>query len=83
MRPSPVPDASQAHDLDMLNRKFDGLMKARAGVDDLDEDAGPLEATIMHLRKEMGGVQAASTELQRAWINRQTDLVAVQATACA
>lgn len=28
----------KAHDLDLLNRKFDGLMKARAGVEDLDED---------------------------------------------
>jgi hypothetical protein len=68
----------KAHDLDLLNRKFDGLMKARAGVEDLDEDAGPLEATILHLKKEIASVQAAGGVLQRAWIKDQTELVAVQ-----
>ena len=53
-------------------------MKARAGVEDLDEDAGPLEATIVHLKKEIGHVQAECTELQRAWIKQQTELVTVQ-----
>ena len=68
----------KAHDLDLLNRKFDGLMKARAGVEDMDEDAGPLEATIVHLKKEMAKVQAEGGELQRAWIKNQTELVTVQ-----
>ena len=53
-------------------------MKARAGVEDLDEDAGPLEATILHLKKEIASVQAAGGVLQRAWIKDQTELVAVQ-----
>ena len=68
----------KAHELDLLNKKFDGLMKARAGVEDLDEDAGPLEATIVHLKKEMGNVGAECAELQRAWIKQQTELVTVQ-----
>ena len=68
----------KAHELDLLNKKFDGLMKARAGVDDLDEDAGPLEATILHLKKEMASVGAECAELQRAWIKQQTELVTVQ-----
>ena len=29
------------HELDLLNKKFDALMKQRAGVAELDEDAGP------------------------------------------
>ena len=29
------------HELDLLNKKFDVLMKQRAGVAELDEDAGP------------------------------------------
>lgn len=68
----------KAHDLDLLNRKFDGLMKARAGAEDLDEDAGPLEATILHLKKEIAAIQAESAQLQRAWIKNQTELVSVQ-----
>ena len=39
-------------------------MKARAGVEDLDEDAGPLEATILHLKKEIAAIQAESAQLQ-------------------
>ena len=66
------------HDLDLLNRKFDGLMKARAGMAELDEDAGPLEATIVNLRKEITGKTGENAELQRSWIKQQTELVTVQ-----
>ena len=66
------------HDLDLLNKKFDQLMKARAGVAELDEDAGPLEAAIVHLKREINNKQAENTELQRAWIKQQTELVTVQ-----
>jgi len=66
------------HDLDLLNKKFDTLMKARAGVAELDEDAGPLEATIVHLKREINNKTAESAELQRAWIKQQTELVTVQ-----
>ena len=61
------------HELDLLNRKFDQLMKQRAGtrlhrprppptlrydacpagMAELDEDAGPLEATIVNMKKEI------------------------------
>jgi len=66
------------HDLDLLNRKFDNLMKQRAGVAELDEDAGPLEATIVHLKREINNKLAENSELQRAWIREQTELVTVQ-----
>ena len=45
---------------------------------ELDEDAGPLEATIVHLKKEIGATQTECAELQRAWIRQQTELVTVQ-----
>ena len=66
------------HDLDLLNKKFDVLMKQRAGVAELDEDAGPLEATIVHLKKEIRQKTVECNELQRAWITQQTDLVTLQ-----
>jgi len=66
------------HELDLLNKKFDNLMKQRAGVAELDEDAGPLEATIVHLKREINTKMAETAELQRAWIKQQTELVTVQ-----
>uniref|UniRef100_A0A7S3BNX6 Cilia- and flagella-associated protein 157 n=1 Tax=Haptolina ericina TaxID=156174 RepID=A0A7S3BNX6_9EUKA len=45
---------------------------------ELDEDAGPLEATIVHLKREIGMKQADNAELQRLWIKAQTELVNVQ-----
>ena len=66
------------HELDLLNRKFDGLMKQRAGAAELDEDAGPLEATIVNMKREIHAKSQECTELQRLWIKQQTDLVAVQ-----
>jgi len=65
------------HELDLLNRKFDSLMKQRAGVAELDEDAGPLEATIVHLKRELSTKEAENAEFQRVWIRAQTDLVNV------
>ena len=52
-------------------------MKQRAGVAELDEDAGPLEATIVHLKRELGVKAAENAELQRNWIKAQTELVNV------
>lgn len=66
------------HELDLLNKKFDVLMKQRAGVAELDEDAGPLEATIVHLKREIGNKMGENGELQRVWIKQQTELVTVQ-----
>jgi len=65
------------HELDLLNKKFDTLMKQRAGVAELDEDAGPLEATIVHLKREVATKQTENAELQRVWIKAQTELVNV------
>jgi len=66
------------HDLDLLNRKFDQLMKQRAGMAELDEDSGPLEATIVNMKKEIINKAQECAELQRVWIKMQTELVAVQ-----
>lgn len=66
------------HELDLLNKKFDTLMKQRAGIAELDEDAGPLEATIVHLKREINTKKEETAELQRAWIKQQTELVTVQ-----
>ena len=65
------------HELDLLNKKFDTLMKQRAVVAELDEDAGPLEATIVHLKRELGVKAGENAELQRNWIKAQTELVNV------
>jgi len=48
-----------------------------AGVAELDEDAGPLEATIVHLKREVATKQTENAELQRVWIKAQTELVNV------
>jgi chromosome segregation ATPase len=66
------------HELDLLNRKFEALMAKRAGMSELDEDAGPLEATIVHLKKEIHAKAKACSELQREWISMQAELVAVE-----
>ncbi|KAL3911028.1 MAG: hypothetical protein SGPRY_008848, partial [Prymnesium sp.] len=46
-------------------------------VAELDEDAGPLEATIVHLKREVGEKMSENSELQRSWIKAQTELVAI------
>eukprot|EP00967_Tisochrysis_lutea_P140235 scaffold256018_cov31-Tisochrysis_lutea.AAC.1 len=66
------------HELDLLNRKFDSLMAKRAGMKELDEDAGPLEATIVNLKKEINARSKACSDLQRDWINMQTELVTIE-----
>jgi len=52
------------HELDLLNRKFEELMTKRAGVAGMDEDSGPLEATIVHMKKEITAKQQACSDLQ-------------------
>ena len=66
------------HEIDLLNKKFEQMMAKRAGVEDLDEDAGPLEAAIVHIKKDIASKQAESAELQRTWIKGQTELVTLQ-----
>jgi hypothetical protein len=39
---------------------------------------GPLEATIYNLQHEIGGKGLQGRELQRRWIQHQTELVALQ-----
>jgi hypothetical protein len=41
-------------------------------------NTGPLEATIHNLGKDIEAKGREGQELQRRWINRQTELVALQ-----
>lgn len=42
-------------------------------------NAGPLEATIVNLQRDIAAKSAASRDLQRRWIGVQGQLVALQA----
>lgn len=54
-----------------LNRQYETLT---SGLPE-EENTGPLEATINHLKKEIEQKRKESTELQRSWIRLQTTLV--------
>jgi hypothetical protein len=41
-------------------------------------NTGPLEATVASLSREIESKGTEGRELQRRWINRQTELVALQ-----
>ena len=56
--------------VDRLNRKYEQLT---ANV--VDENMGPLEATIKNLGKNIQACKAESEELQRRWLKQQTVLV--------
>jgi len=56
--------------VDRLNRKLEALTK-----DVVDENTGPLEATIKNLTKLVGKKDAEIAELQRQWLVDQTLLV--------
>ena len=59
--------------VDLLNRKLEKLVQNLQG-----EDTGPLEATINNLSREIMRKGVESKELQRHWINLQTELVTKQ-----
>ena len=60
--------------VDRLNRRFDQLT---AGTDE-PENAGPLEATIKSLAKDIAQKTQDSSDMQRTWIKGQTELVELQ-----
>ena len=56
-----------------LNRELDKRTSVVGG----DANLGPMEANIKHLSKETEAKEKAIKELQRAWVGRQTELVAL------
>jgi len=69
--------------VNQLTRKLDGL-KEKAGLDaakakqEEEEQMGPLEATIRELQDEIVLKGKESEEMQRQWIQGQTQLVGVE-----
>lgn len=57
--------------LDRLNRKYEQLTSKM----DVDENTGPLEATIKHIKKETDHRKKENLDLQRDWLHIQTGLV--------
>eukprot|EP00775_Hariotina_reticulata_P007189 gene7189-7403_t len=65
----------KTRDMDTLNRKMEKLLSAQPEA----IATGPLEATIHNLGKEIEHKTKEGQELQRNWITKQTELVALQA----
>jgi coiled-coil domain-containing protein 40 len=63
--------------VDRLNKKFDKMVDSAGG----EENLGPLENIISNLNKEAEVVLTECKELERDWLRKQTDLVAVASEA--
>ena len=50
---------------------------------DLTRDAGPLEAVIANLQREIDSAVEESRVVQRRWLGKQTELVALQGSCAA
>lgn len=59
--------------VDRLNKKYQQLMAAYE--DDEPEAMGPLEASIKHLKREIGAAEEECLGLQKQWLDQQTSLV--------
>lgn len=57
-------------EVDLLNKQFERLTKGN-----VEESLGPLEHTIAQLGKQIGSRNAEGKELQRRWVQLQTELV--------
>eukprot|EP00877_Chromochloris_zofingiensis_P014228 jgi/Chrzof1/9059/Cz03g34170.t1 len=64
----------KTREIDQLNRKLERMIAAQPEA----VNTGPLEATINSLTKEIELKGVEGKELQRRWIARQTELVALQ-----
>ena len=60
--------------VDRLNRKYEQLT-----ANTEDENHGPLEATIKNMEKQLTNTKAENQEIQRDWLQSQTQLVSVTA----
>lgn len=63
--------------VDRLNKKYDKMVENAGG----EENLGPLENIIQNLTKETELALAECKELERDWLKKQTDLVAVASEA--
>ena len=63
--------------VDRLNKKYEKLVDNAGG----EENLGPLENTIQNLNKETESTLLECKELERDWLRKQTDLVAVASEA--
>lgn len=59
--------------VDRLNKKYEKIVDMAGG----EENLGPLESTIRNIVKENTSLTAESKELERDWLMRQTEMVAV------
>jgi chromosome segregation ATPase len=59
--------------VDRLNKKYEKIVDSAGGEDNL----GPLENTIQNLNKDTESTLLECKELERDWLRKQTDLVAV------
>ncbi|DBA91706.1 TPA: hypothetical protein ACH3X1_003305 [Trebouxia sp. C0004] len=62
-------------EVDLLNRKYEKLQSSQQG----GPEAGPLEAVVNNLTREIQGKGEEGRELQRRWVGWQTELVGLQA----
>ena len=66
--------------VDRLNKKYEKMVES-AGGDESTELLGPLENTIQNLNKEIDIALSECKELEREWLKKQTELVAVASEA--
>jgi hypothetical protein len=66
--------------VDRLNKKYEKMVES-AGGDENTELLGPLENTIQNLNKEIDTALTECKELEREWLKKQTELVAVASEA--
>ena len=61
--------------VDRLNKKYEKMTEMSGG----EENLGPLESIISNIQKESNVLQLECKELEREWLKRQTEMVAVVA----
>jgi coiled-coil domain-containing protein 40 len=59
--------------VDRLNKKYDKMVESAGG----EENLGPLEYTIKNLEREIDALSTECKDLERDWLKRQTEMVAV------
>lgn len=59
--------------VDRLNKKYEKMVEAAGG----EENLGPLENTVKMLNKETEGYNEDCKELEREWLRKQTEMVAI------
>eukprot|EP00884_Botryococcus_braunii_P018105 jgi/Botrbrau1/4979/Bobra.0396s0007.2 len=62
-------------EVDLLNRKYEKMLMARAPND----HSGPLEATIASLIRDIASKEEQSRDMQRQWLVKERELVVLQA----